>query len=33
MELQDGRAVLRVQTAASYGNLLHRLDIVAAGGL
>lgn len=33
MERQDGRAVLRVQTAASYGNLLHRLDNVAAGGL
>lgn len=33
LERQDGRTVLRVQTEASYGNLLHALDKVPAGRL
>lgn len=33
LERQDGRTVLRVQTAASYGNLLHPLADAPAGRL
>jgi hypothetical protein len=33
LERQDGRAVLRIQAAASYGNLLHPLVDVPAGRL
>lgn len=33
LERQDGATVLRVETAASYGNLLHPLDGVPAGRL
>jgi hypothetical protein len=33
LERQDGRTILRIQTAASYGNLLHPLADVPAGRL
>lgn len=33
LALQDGETVLRVQAAASYGNLVHALDPVPAGHL
>lgn len=33
LERQDGETVLRVQAAASYGNLVHALKDVPAGRL
>lgn len=33
LESRDGRPVLRVETAASYGNLVHRLESAPAGEL